>query len=71
VTSPELTRTMVLTVPKDGDRCSGCGMQIAGGLEAVYRLDGSLFCTDRCAAIHSGIPLDNSAIFTAPTEPLT
>ena len=55
-----LTRTMLLAVPKDGDRCDGCGLAIAGGLEAVYRFDGALFCTDRCAALHANIPMDTS-----------
>ncbi len=54
-----LTRTMQLPVPKEGDKCDGCAMPLLAGIEAIYRLDGSLFCTDRCAATHAGIPLDN------------
>ena len=54
----ELTRCKTLPVGKDGDRCDGCGLAIAGGLLAEYRLDGSLFCTVRCAATHSGLPLE-------------
>ena len=57
-TTHELTRCHRLPVGKEDERCDGCGMVIAGGLLAEYRLDGSLFCTVRCAATHSGLPLE-------------
>ena len=53
-----LTLCRALPVGKDGDFCDGCGMFIAGGLVAEYRLDGALFCTPRCAATHANIPLE-------------
>ena len=49
-----------LTVPKEGDRCDGCGVALSTGMMAEYRLDGALFHSKDCAALHDGIPMDTS-----------
>lgn len=53
-------RTHALTVGQDGTRCDGCGLWIAGGLVALFRLDGCVFCTPRCATLHQAVELDHA-----------
>lgn len=54
----DLTRCLTLRVGVFGETCDGCAATIAPNTEAEYRLDGAVFHSKDCAAVHDGIPLE-------------
>lgn len=57
-----LLRTHMFRTPEGApDRCDGCGMSVKAGAFAFYRVvDGALFHSAACAALHATAPLDTT-----------
>jgi hypothetical protein len=57
-----LLRTHMFRTPEGApDRCDGCGISVKAGAFAFYRVvDGALFHSAACAALHATAPLDTT-----------